>query len=184
MNKNYIYLFTISYILFTLVMIGVVLHATHNTEDPTLKPNFTTEHHTDQYVNKTVVEKRDIVYQNSYRYDKINFQTNQQPLEFQHTHHKLIADDIDHCMKFFGRSMQPAIWDGNTVCYKEIAGEEADQGDIIYYKREEQNVVHTVVGEYHKWGYVQTKGYSSLKGEKVDHSDVIGKVVAVLYTDR
>lgn len=99
----------------------------------------------------------------------------------------LMVHDITECSKGVGMSMQPTTFDGNTVCYKYITGEDIlHVGDIILYKRDKGQVVHRIRAIYEgrqgKQLLVQGDSLSAQDMEWVDKTDVIAKAVVVIYT--
>ena len=81
-----------------------------------------------------------------------------------------------------GPSMQPSIYDGNTVIQQRYYdGMELKVGDIIRYTDNQgEGVIHRIRGIYASTIYVQ--GDSLNSGEKVPKSRITHKIIGVLYT--
>jgi len=78
--------------------------------------------------------------------------------------------------------MQVAIWDGNTVCFREYNGQELKQGQVIRYRENGTYTVHTITGNYQERGYVKTRGYSRFKTRKIQLDQVTHIALGNLYT--
>ena len=81
-----------------------------------------------------------------------------------------------------GPSMQPTIFDGNTIIQqKYFEGMELKLGDIIRYTNNQgEGIIHRIRGIYASTIYVQ--GDSLNTGEKVPKSRITHKIIGVLYT--
>ncbi|MBT3464189.1 S24/S26 family peptidase [archaeon] len=81
-----------------------------------------------------------------------------------------------------GPSMQPTIFDGNTIIQqKYFEGMELKLGDIIRYTNNQgEGIIHRIRGIYASTIYVQ--GDSLNTGEKVPKSRITHKIICVLYT--
>ncbi|MEM4397810.1 MAG: S24/S26 family peptidase [Candidatus Woesearchaeota archaeon] len=82
---------------------------------------------------------------------------------------------------FSGPSMQPSIFDGNTLIEKKYSGEKIKPGQIVRFVRDNgQAVIHRVRADYGNSVYVQ--GDSLKEGEIIEKSKITHLVVGVLYT--
>ncbi|MEM3374001.1 MAG: S24/S26 family peptidase [Candidatus Woesearchaeota archaeon] len=82
---------------------------------------------------------------------------------------------------FNGPSMQPTIFDGNTLIEKKYNGEKIKPGQIVRFVRDNgQAVIHRVRADYGDKVYVQ--GDSLKEGEIIEKSKITHFVVGVLYT--
>ncbi len=82
-----------------------------------------------------------------------------------------------------GPSMQPTVFDGNTLIEKKYDGTgKLEAGQIVRYIREndEQAVVHRVRADYGTIVFVQ--GDSLKDGEIIDKSKITHVIVGILYT--
>jgi hypothetical protein len=131
--------------------------------------------------NRTTIEKRDVIQRNTYNYDKLNYQAHTTEVNYEEKDTE-VAVEKDFCWELYGRSMQPAAWDGNLLCFKEVDGDEIEQGDVVAYEKDGKNKVHAVVGDYAEWDYYSVNGYSNFESEKVDPSEIKGVLVATVYT--
>ncbi len=61
-----------------------------------------------------------------------------------------------------GMSMQPAIWEGDTIYMEPVDGEDVELGDVIRFEDNQGfATIHAVIGTYRDWGYVSTAGYAN-----------------------
>lgn len=83
---------------------------------------------------------------------------------------------------FNGPSMQPSIFDGNTLIEKKYDGNSTlKSGSIIRFVRDNgQAVIHRVRADYGNKVYVQ--GDSLKEGEIIDKNQITHVVIGVLYT--
>jgi hypothetical protein len=82
---------------------------------------------------------------------------------------------------FNGPSMQPVIFDGNTMIQKRYDGERLEEGHIVRFMRNDgQAVIHRVRADYGDTVYVQ--GDSLREGEIIDKSRITHLVIGVLFT--
>lgn len=134
--------------------------------------------------NQTTVRERNITVNNTYYYDNLNFQKFNKKINYTLDNSVLKIKGVDFCDRLFGRSMQPAMWDGNTICFEKYEDQELSQGDIIKYEKNGNNLIHVITGEYEKWGYYLARGYSTQEYDKVEASDIKGVALATFYSDR
>jgi hypothetical protein len=83
---------------------------------------------------------------------------------------------------FNGPSMQPSIFDGNTLIEKRYDGtSKVEEGQIVRYIREDNTpVVHRIRADYGKTVFVQ--GDSLKDGEIIEKSKITHIIVGVLFT--
>lgn len=134
--------------------------------------------------NKSIDKSTEIHRKNHYRYDYTNFQANHvNDLEYKVRNNNLVVEDVDFCGELYGSSMQVAIWDGNTVCFREYSGQKLREGQIIRFKANDTVIVHTITGDYSEQrGYVKTRGYTRFNTQKIELSQITHVAVGNLYT--
>ncbi len=83
---------------------------------------------------------------------------------------------------FNGPSMQPSIFDGNTMIEKKYDGKERlEAGQIVRFLRKDgQAVIHRVRADYGSTVYVQ--GDSLKEGEIIEKERITHLVVGILFT--
>jgi len=95
-----------------------------------------------------------------------------------------VISDVDAYGRLYGSSMQPTIFDGNTVISREFDGQDIEEGDIVRYERDESYVLHRVTGDYQHEGYVETKGDNNKHTDgRIQVSDITHIVIGVIFTD-
>lgn len=91
------------------------------------------------------------------------------------------------CVTAKGLSMAPALFPGNSVCYKEFDDSVTVlEGDMIIFEGENGRIVHTVISRTNTEagvGYV-TKGYNNVARDPkiVTEDEIVGVVTGVRYT--
>lgn len=103
-------------------------------------------------------------------------------VEFNLSGDELEVEDVDSYGEIYGSSMEPTLFNENTVIVREYTTQDIDQGDIVRYSDEDNYVIHRVTGDYEDEGYVMTKGDNNVGSEKVLVEDIEHIIVGVLYT--
>jgi hypothetical protein len=90
--------------------------------------------------------------------------------------------DVDDFGTLSGPSMQPTIFDGNTMIQKKyVPGMNLSVGDVVRYMGPDGNaVIHRIRGIYASDVYVQ--GDNLKEGERVPKSRITHKILGVLFT--
>ena len=88
-----------------------------------------------------------------------------------------IKDVYCHNMK--GSSMNPALFEGNTICFKEYKDQELRQGNIIYYSLNGEENIHRIIALQDN---LIVKGDNNKFQEEINYTDVKGILAMVLYT--
>ena len=89
-----------------------------------------------------------------------------------------IRDVYCHNMK--GSSMNPTLFEGNTICFKEYKGQKLRQGNIIHYSLNVKEIIHRIIAIQDN--LIIVKGDNARFGEEINYTDVRGILVMVLYT--
>lgn len=140
--------------------------------NPVVRPNITEE--VERYNSRTVVEK-------PMRYN--NIQSAHESVDYRVTGSNALIEDVDFCNRLYGSSMQPTIFDDNTVCYREYAGGEIGEGSIVRYEAGDEYNAHRIKGSYFQRGYVVTQGDNNRRLDgRVNISSITHVAVAVIYT--
>lgn len=86
-----------------------------------------------------------------------------------------------YCAVLKGQSMQPTLFEGNTICFKKYEGEVLHAGQIINYKIKDRDVAHRIKSTlYNDKLFVQ--GDNNMAEEMINQSEVLGILVAVIYS--
>ncbi len=81
-----------------------------------------------------------------------------------------------YCHNMRGSSMNPTLFEGNTICFKEYDGQKLRQGNIIHY----ENKVHRIIAV--QQDELIVKGDNNKLQEEVNYTNIKGILVMVLYT--
>ena len=104
-----------------------------------------------------------------------------QDIEFQLTSQGFFIPGVNDYGLFNGPSMQPAVFDGNTLIQIKYEGGDLLEGQIIRFLREDgQAVIHRVRADYGSTIFVQ--GDSLNEGEIIIKDRVTHIIVGVLFT--
>ena len=98
--------------------------------------------------------------------------------EYSYSSNQITINDV-YCNKMQGSSMNPSIFEGNVVCFKEYTNQELKQGNIIDYFTLEMEKVHRIIGLQSDLIIVQ--GDNTYVQEKINYSDVKGILVVTIY---
>ena len=80
-----------------------------------------------------------------------------------------------------GSSMNPMLFEGNTVCFKEYRGEILKQGNIVRYNDSKgKDLIHRIVAV--QQDELIIKGDNNKMEEEINYSQVKGILAMVLYT--
>jgi hypothetical protein len=98
------------------------------------------------------------------------------------------ADIIDRGGGFYGSSMQPAIFEGNTLLMVNASDIVLQPGDIIRYVSDNGcvndtgagPVIHRIVGIYRD--YIMVQGDNNGGAEKIFRCQVTDKIIGILFT--
>lgn len=92
--------------------------------------------------------------------------------------------NINQCWKLTGMSMQPTLFEGNTVCYQPFKGTTVKEGDIIAYEKYGSMITHRVRATYQgvDGKRIITQGDSLSEQDVITTNDIKYKVVAVIFT--
>lgn len=76
-----------------------------------------------------------------------------------------------------GHSMEPTISDGDVVVTVPVDYEQLEEGDIIAFRHDEQNIIHRIID--FEDGMIRTKGDNVSKKDPflITSSEVVGKYV-------
>lgn len=116
--------------------------------------------------------------------DNQNFnfiQSSHNTLEFDLTEHGFLIRSVDEFGILTGPSMQPAIFDQNTIIEKTYNQEPLLEGQIVRFTRaDKQAVIHRVRADYGDKVYVQ--GDSLKEGEIINKNQITHIVIGVIFT--
>jgi hypothetical protein len=102
-------------------------------------------------------------------------------IEYSLTEHGFLVRSADDSGLFNGPSMQPVIYDQNTLIEKTYNGENLTEGQVVRFLRDNGDaIVHRVRADYGDTIFVQ--GDSLKDGEIISKDKVTHIVVGVLYT--
>ena len=112
-----------------------------------------------------------------------NIQAPHNEIEYYATDNAIIIKNVKDIGKLFGHSMQPSIFDGNTMIGVPYNNQKLKEGMIIRYKENDNYVIHRIKGEYQKWGYVITQGDNNNYEDNFVYLDQISDIiVGVIFT--
>ena len=88
---------------------------------------------------------------------------------------------LNTTVAFRGSSMLPLLRDGQRLILNHKLSDEIKVGDIIIFQNNRQLVAHRVLAMRSKDGerYYMEKGDNQLNYGRVNHNDVLGKVIAI-----
>ncbi|MFH2020659.1 MAG: S24/S26 family peptidase [archaeon] len=101
-------------------------------------------------------------------------------IDYSLTEHGVLISSADNYGKFSGPSMQPSIFDQNTLIEQEYDMEPLQAGQIIRFMRGNQAVIHRVRADYGETVYVQ--GDSLKDGEIISKALITHVVIGILFT--
>ena len=102
-------------------------------------------------------------------------------LEFDLTEHGFLIRSADNYGVLTGPSMQPTIFDQNTIIEKSYNQEPLVEGQVIRFTRANgQAVIHRVRADYGNKVFVQ--GDSLKEGEMINKDQITHIVIGVLFT--
>ncbi len=99
-------------------------------------------------------------------------------IDFLYEDNKIIVNDI-YCYEYQGSSMNPALFEGNTVCFKRYNGEKLKQGNIIHYETTNNEGMHRIIAVQNN--DLVVRGDNNRDDEIINKSQVKGVLVLVLY---
>ncbi len=112
------------------------------------------------------------IYANSF------IQAHHTDVSYTYEDNKIIINDV-YCYNVEGSSMNPTLFEGNTICFKEYNGEKLKQGNIIHFEANETRGVHRIIAvESDK---IVVRGDNNKYDEIINHSEVKGILVLALY---
>lgn len=85
-----------------------------------------------------------------------------------------------YCYNMIGSSMNPTLFEGNTVCFNEYIGQKLRQGNIIHYSLNGEAKIHRIIAIQDN--LIIVKGDNARFEEEINYTDVRGILVMVLYT--
>lgn len=92
------------------------------------------------------------------------------------------VEDIDAYGRIYGSSMAPSIMQDDKVISTKFDDQDLEHGHIIRYTNSFGTaVIHRVVGDYQRHGYVMASGDNSDRREKVNTSEITHIVKGVIY---
>ncbi len=115
-------------------------------------------------------------------YLKINYlQAHHTEVDYFTENDKLMVNNV-YCDRYHGSSMNPILFDGNIVCFKEYKGEELRQGNVIHYVSTTYRMegVHRIIA-IQSPDSVIVQGDNNLVQEEINTSQIRGILVATLY---
>ena len=121
------------------------------------------------------LEGSDTLFKQSY------LQAHHTDIDYIFENNKLIVNSI-YCLKVRGSSMNPALFEDNSVCFKEYEGGELKQGNIVHYKTNNNKTnegFHRIIAVQED--KIFSRGDNNKAEEIINHSDVKGILVLTLY---
>ena len=112
-----------------------------------------------------------------YKYDFI--QAHHTKIQINENEGNLLLNNAT-CLYSEGSSMNPVMFNDNYVCYKKAVIDDVKLGNIIVFRKEDQILAHRVVVK--EGNRILTKGDNNNIREEVIPEDIIGIVVAIIYT--
>lgn len=133
-----------------------------------------------QEVNRTIVKEQpepNITVTDGYRHIQ-NAEYKTDPEIFGN---RLNMEEIDSLMPVYGSSMAPGIMQGDKLILSSFDDQNLETGQIIVFEQDENTIVHRIVGDYERDGFVLTRGDSNDYSEKVNVSEINYVVKGVVY---
>lgn len=91
---------------------------------------------------------------------------------------QVIVDNV-YCFEMHGASMNPTLFEGNVVCFKNYTGEKLRQGDMVHYQTNGMEGLHRI--EAVQSDIVVVRGDNNKQEEIINYSSVKGILVLSLY---
>ncbi len=99
-------------------------------------------------------------------------------IDYKDNNNRLIINDV-YCHNVEGSSMNPTLFEGNTICFRKYNGEELKQGNIIHFETNKTRGAHRIMAvENDK---IVVRGDNNKYDEIINKSDVKGILVLALY---
>lgn len=85
------------------------------------------------------------------------------------------------CFKLRGASMQPALFEGNQICFRPIKYQSIQSGQIISYNHEGERITHRIRAVINE-NEIIVQGDNTKFAEKINFSQINGVAVAIILT--
>ena len=101
-------------------------------------------------------------------------------IDYIYEDNNLIIEDV-YCYNSQGSSMNPAFFQGNTLCFRNYTNDmELRQGNIIHYETNGVEITHRIVSVDKE--KIVVKGDNVKRSEVINYSQVKGLLIATLYS--